>query len=1263
MAVGGAERRRRAGIVRFWRAVELFSPQQLDPVDPRKDMYAAREGEPLPWEPGHAIESKRLERGKVWQHTVYAGVFDITRMREVVRRVFGVDEADENFDGRHGGHTALLAFTVNQEGRLLRDSPVLSSCAWAVGRALSPGPDDSGWLDGFDDDQAQCLGTLLQLADGRLPVVERDAGSAVGGGALTTIAGVAANVVLDAATGGIGALAATVSAALGPVLGPIAAGAVGTAGTAAATAAVERAEQAVAERISGPVPAGADGSSTGTAAPVLDKTLDIRSLAAVVRWVAEYLGVDADLVPDAVRIKSRQVRVKRADESSQQDFLNSFIAEDLDRVAGALADGDCGRALTEYLRPNGDSLDISARTDVRRRTRVLLDGVQPAAMPLGRWPETATRPLALSQQFAVNTALTQLGGADDAAGLYAVNGPPGTGKTTMLRDIIAALVVQRAERLAELPTARAAFGPPVSWSVDGRNHSVYPPVSALTGFEMVIASANNGAVENVTTEIPAVTAIAEEWREVADYLAEPAGLLLEAPAWGAVAARLGNSANRFDFKERFWWGTDEKANSRRTGKGLHDLLKRAEISAPAHEDSTQTDSDPDDPPLGRYTWQQAVERFGEHRAKVAQLATQRQQASEAGRRLAESDALLNGIRAEIPAATSRLTTEREALATARTTCAQAQAEFDAVDADRREIENAIAVLDEEATLYRDLCRAAQQDLEAFDRSRAPGFWSRIFDHSAGERQYAERERLAAEVRRRESVWETRRQHRDDERGSRLAPVLTRLRAAEVSVRNAEAAVADRERSVNAAEAALARVHSRLVGAQNNRATDLHTFEQARSRWGSAVPGSEWDAAPDDRSAAETRELSAPWMDTEFAEARSELFLAALDLHRALLAAEAWRVRTSMLSAMEIISRGPVKDMKPHQVRAVWQLLFLIVPVVSTTFASLARMFKGLESEALGWLFVDEAGQAAPQQAVGALWRAQRAVIVGDPLQLEPVVTLPWTAQERLCQHFSVSLEWAPGRTSVQCLADRLTTFGTTLSGQDIESVWVGSPLRVHRRCDGPMFEISNTIAYDGMMVFGTAPRSPYPLVANNVWMDVQSAAADGKWIPAEGRVLTRALDLIEARLRRSLSEELAAGSPPLWATSAAGRVDPLEAELRRRMAESVFVISPFREVKAGLLKVTRGRLPTNRVGTVHTTQGKEADTVVLVLGTRADRRGARDWAATSPNLLNVAVSRARRRLIVIGNHTAWSRHRYFSELAGHADFEPTEPPAGWIEPC
>ncbi|MEV6769675.1 AAA domain-containing protein [Nocardia sp. NPDC051030] len=63
------------------------------------------------------------------------------------------------------------------------------------------------------------------------------------------------------------------------------------------------------------------------------------------------------------------------------------------------------------------------------------------------------------------------------------------------------------------------------------------------------------------------------------------------------------------------------------------------------------------------------------------------------------------------------------------------------------------------------------------------------------------------------------------------------------------------------------------------------------------------------------------------------------------------------------------------------------------------------------------------------------------------------------------------------------------------------------------------------------------------------------------------------------------------------------------------------------------------------TQGKEADIVILVLDAAADEQKARGWETAKSNLLNVAVTRARRRLVVIGDFENWATLRHFSTLA------------------
>ena len=232
------------------------------------------------------------------------------------------------------------------------------------------------------------------------------------------------------------------------------------------------------------------------------------------------------------------------------------------------------------------------------------------------------------------------------------------------------------------------------------------------------------------------------------------------------------------------------------------------------------------------------------------------------------------------------------------------------------------------------------------------------------------------------------------------------------------------------------------------------------RWGDRVPDGPEYTETERPELIERRELSAPWADEEFSRARTRLFLAALALHKAFILNAGPRLSRNLNAMMDILD-GVGRPKDEAAILAAWQTLFLVVPVVSTTFASVGRMFAGLRRESLGWLLVDEAGQAAPQNAVGALWRCRRAVIVGDPLQLEPVVTLPWGGQRALLEEFKVAPGWAPSRSSAQQLADRLATAGTWLPGPAGEGVWVGAPLRVHRRCDRPMFEASNMIAYNG----------------------------------------------------------------------------------------------------------------------------------------------------------------------------------------------------------
>ena len=73
--------------------------------------------------------------------------------------------------------------------------------------------------------------------------------------------------------------------------------------------------------------------------------------------------------------------------------------------------------------------------------------------------------------------------------------------------------------------------------------------------------------------------------------------------------------------------------------------------------------------------------------------------------------------------------------------------------------------------------------------------------------------------------------------------------------------------------------------------------------------------------------------------------------------------------------------------------------------------------------------------------------------------------------------------------------------------------------------------------------------------------------------------------------------------------------------------------------------PRERIGTVHTVQGREAEAVILVLGAPLPaQNGARKWAGGLPNLLNVAVTRAKEAVYIVGNRELWSAAGHFGVL-------------------
>jgi hypothetical protein len=702
--------------------------------------------------------------------------------------------------------------------------------------------------------------------------------------------------------------------------------------------------------------------------------------------------------------------------------------------------GDPGQPVRDFDAAAAD------RIDVRCEPLAVRDGCSPDRIPAGRWPSDGA--LVRSEQFAVNEGVAQPDGS-----VLAMHAPPGTGVAEVFGDMVAAIITERARRIADLPNPAAAFGESHTWSA----HRVAAPNPALAGFEIVLAAPEPSAL--TAHGLPSIGA---RWREAAatiDYFASTARLADGVGAWAMLAARLGDGAANRAFAERWWRGAI---------RGTDVLFPAGESMAAAlwrlREDSAALD------------WPAAVAKFRSALARIEALVMER---------------------AEVAAAVTRISDLEQACEEASGSAEAAQARLAELAAREPAVRDALTAAEEEHRV-----RLADLGAHLLDRPALATVTEQGISalRSRGALSVA----VAGGVRRGRN-WRTWSARRGELRAA-CAQAKQRREAAAGAVQALSASLAVAWTAVGEAVAEVARITAEIGPL-------AEAVALARQRWGDHVPDGPSQAETEDAALIEWRETSAPWADEEFAAARAEVFLAALDLHKTLIAARADVFAGNLGALMELLCAdralvpaqaapaGATETVPASEhaaagagtaaagaetaaaIAAAWQSLFLVVPVVHVPFGAIGPLFAGLGPTPLGWLLADHAERLPAWQARAILGRIGHAVLAGDtastveaafgagsaPTNSDPTSSAP-------AEDSAFNGDGAVNGCSAQWIAERTARYGTWLPASptaaaesaepagDAGRIWVGTPLRVVRGLDRATVNLHNDLAYDGLLV-------------------------------------------------------------------------------------------------------------------------------------------------------------------------------------------------------
>ncbi len=874
------------------------------------------------------------------------------------------------------------------------------------------------------------------------------------------------------------------------------------------------------------------------------KYFDLPSLYKLVHLINEWAGYKPQgyplvLIEPLIADATKPFKEPSIKSARDVPILNSFYIQDLEAAAISLATQK-GMPIDLYLDDMQEKSNLQKRIllESQEGQKTILNTVRPEKTPSGRWPDCLSHQQNLMQQFAINAAFDSL----KESGTFSVNGPPGTGKTSLLKEVIAENIVRRAFALSQLKCAQSAFVGKHALSFESSDPIFVSELDpSLLGYEMLIVSSNNTAVQNLSKEMPLLSKLGPTFSK-ASYIQPVAAKALGKDACILIAATLGNMENCRRFVEDVFTITSLEKGAARIWEWID------EYDGPS---------------------------FVEARDAFIVLKHEQE-------RVFEELEFLAFLHDELYCHTIETYVAHEL-----------KAYLEAIQ-ETELLEVKLAQLLLEEAQDKELLSLLKEQ-ERLWKKEQPNAFSRMMDRKLAD---AWNEKFSSIRKERLKAIEA------------LHKSKTALKAFGLQVK---------ENSNKESE---------LTEQLLQKALLFYAYQESYDILKKAHPA----RLPNGIEELKDKEAHAQsyYLTQECNSVRSELFIAAMKLHESWLA-EILRPKGGFrgnLMAISNVLQGKIPT-TADDTRLTWQSLFLLIPVISSTFASFGRLFKHLEPGVFGWVLIDEAGQAVPQAAVGAIWRAKRVLSIGDPFQIEPICQVAGEVIDGMAKSKikDYMLNWAPSQVSVQNLMDRISCFGSERTIRD-ESYWLGSPLRVHRRCQEPMFSIANSIAYESSMLLATCQKQEFAL-PKSCWWDVCGNTSDRQYVPVQGNSLAHLLKQAFLSMQNP----------------------------------DVYVISPFREVISQLQQLLLAdkelhELFSNKysnislhdwlrqsTGTVHTFQGKQAAVVFFVLGADKSTLSAIDWASRKPNLLNVAVTRAQSRFYMIGDYDLWKTWPHFDVAA------------------